>query len=124
MVNCKECGLEFEGNKRHKYCDECKKNCKFCKRPRTDRGIACNSCRTKQTTYKLSDVDLLYILNKNNCDCCGSEFKNHKDKMQDHCHSTGNLRGIICQRCNWAVGMYETTERDNIINYLIKFTRA
>lgn len=123
MVNCKECGTEFEGNNRHKYCEECKKQCKFCRRPRTDNGIACNSCRTKQTTYKLSDDDLLYILNKNTCDCCGGEFKHHKDKSQDHCHSTGNLRGIICQRCNWAIGMYETIEQNNIVNYLIKYTR-
>jgi hypothetical protein len=121
MENCKECGAEFEGNKRNKYCSECKKHCKFCKRPRTDNGISCNSCRTKQTTYKLSEADLIYILNKNTCDCCGKEFRNHKDKTQDHCHTTGNLRGIICQRCNWAVGMYETTEQSNIVDYLIKY---
>jgi hypothetical protein len=124
MAKCITCNIAFEANNRHKYCEECKKTCKYCDRPRSDRGAACNSCRGKKSNYKYSDKDLAYVLNKKTCDCCGNDFKSHKDKSQDHCHTTGNLRGLVCQRCNWTIGMYETTEKDNIINYLIKFTRT
>ena len=125
MKICGKCNVEFNGYNTRKYCDECKKSCINCGRPikNQERGISCSSCRQKKWVYGHSNEDLAYIFNKTDCDCCGNEFKNHKDKSQDHCHTTGNLRGIICQRCNWAVGMYETTEKDNIINYLIKFTQ-
>lgn len=35
------------------------------------------------------------------CDLCGLPFKR---LVQDHCHTTGTLRGKLCRRCNLALG--------------------
>ncbi len=35
----------------------------------------------------------------------------------DHCHSTGTVRGLLCMRCNTALGMLEDNE-DSILNML------
>lgn len=43
---------------------------------------------------------------KNKCKCCGIDFDTQPSKSicVDHCHNTGKIRGIICRRCNTALG--------------------
>ena len=126
IVYCQECDEGFEGNHRHKYCESCKANCKFCDKDLTlsnSYGNTCNSCTSKRSNYCLSDEEMFDIKDRKTCECCGNGFKNHRDKSQDHCHTTGNNRGIICHRCNWAVGMFETTEQNNIIKYITKYRK-
>lgn len=60
------------------------------------------------------------------CAICGTEGflmdpKRHKTKLVvDHCHSTGNVRGLLCHNCNRALGLFkdnkETIKR--AISYL------
>ena len=35
-----------------------------------------------------------------NCEYCETPFKNTKDRHLDHNHETGEIRGILCNRCN------------------------
>lgn len=35
-----------------------------------------------------------------NCNHCGKEFKNSRDRQLDHDHETGLFRKIVCQSCN------------------------
>src|SRR5580704_16633118 len=40
------------------------------------------------------------------CECCGSPQTGRKKVLSiDHCHSTGELRGWLCHRCNTGIGM-------------------
>mgnify|MGYP003112921012 CR=1 FL=1 len=38
------------------------------------------------------------------CKLCGEK---KKELLHDHCHETGYIRGLLCSRCNTAVGGYE-----------------
>ena len=47
-------------------------------------------------------------LNRNierRCDICARKIKGRTIHI-DHCHSTGIVRGLLCQRCNTALGMF------------------
>jgi len=38
----------------------------------------------------------------------------------DHCHTTGKVRGLLCNRCNKAIGLMEDSKEllQNAVNYL------
>lgn len=57
------------------------------------------------------------------CAICGQPEKDLKRRLAiDHCHATGHIRGLLCNRCNWFLGC----AKDNVyilqaaIDYLTK----
>jgi hypothetical protein len=40
----------------------------------------------------------------------------------DHCHRTGRVRGVLCARCNAAIGMFE--EDPTVIKGALRYLRA
>jgi hypothetical protein len=50
----------------------------------------------------IDDYDLVYerYFNSTNCECCGNEYLNSRDKHMDHCHNTGKFRNVLCRNCN------------------------
>jgi hypothetical protein len=78
-------------------------------------------CQTIHLRYGISEYDLedLLITSNYKCHICGQEEKN-KDKRTgknyslsiDHCHKTGNVRGVLCSSCNAGLGYF----KDNIDN--------
>jgi hypothetical protein len=44
---------------------------------------------------------------QNACSVCKQPFKRQRDMHQDHNHSTGQVRGILCRECNLVLGSVE-----------------
>ena len=59
--------------------------------------------------YNLSieEYDALLEAQNNSCKVCGTHAKNNlKGKLYvDHCHITGKVRGMLCMKCNSALGL-------------------
>lgn len=61
--------------------------------------------------------DRLYIEQEGKCKICNIE----KDKLcVDHCHTTGKIRGLLCDNCNHGLGKFKdnTDFLNKAINYL------
>lgn len=71
--------------------------------------------------YGLSYDQYFIMLVEQNYQCKICSIHNDVKKLGvDHCHSTGRVRGLICQDCNFSLGrMQDSVERlQNAINYL------
>lgn len=90
------------------YCRECKRK-KFSSLP--PRKAASQWKHTLRTKYGLSveDVWRMLIEQSGRCAICTTELY---DPLVDHCHTTGVVRGLLCQRCNVMLG---AIERDGFV---------
>jgi len=74
--------------------------------------------------YGITLEEYVEIFSKQNgvCAICLEECKTRKSLSVDHNHSTGKVRGLLCNRCNRAIGMLndntDTIERAK--KYIIK----
>ena len=67
----------------------------------------------------IEDYEVLYKQQKGLCKICECSF----DRLDvDHDHSTGNIRGLLCQNCNRGLGMFNESSYNlrSAINYLDK----
>lgn len=90
----------------------------------------CKHCvKEKQLLYKYN-VDYKWYEKKLKeqgglCDICKKPLdSNHFDKLSiDHNHTTGELRGLLCNRCNTALGLLkeDIPTINNLITYINKY---
>jgi hypothetical protein len=71
--------------------------------------------------YKITVKDYEAILSRQGggCAVCNSKSPGagRKHFAVDHCHETGKVRGLLCNRCNIGLGFYEPL-RDKYENYI------
>lgn len=69
----------------------------------------------------INDYNNMFKEQKGCCKICGEHQDTIKSKLcVDHCHTTGKIRGLLCQYCNSAIGFLkdDTTLLDKVRNYL------
>ena len=67
----------------------------------------------EKSTYGLCKEDLGIT----NCMICGSQTK----LCIDHCHTTSEVRGILCSKCNIGLGMFN--DNIEVLSNAIKYLR-
>lgn len=73
-------------------------------RPRQDRVR-----RTHKRVQKLYGItgaqfDTLLVTQEGRCASCSRVMAGERDACVDHCHETGEVRGLLCTNCNLLLG--------------------
>lgn len=83
------------------------------------------NCRFKRKYGITADArDAMLVAQDNRCGACrSSDPKSVMGWHLDHCHKTGEVRGLLCQPCNHALGNVEdSVERlSSLIDYLGRY---
>lgn len=116
--NAKE-GKEFSRISRGKkttqpFCKECRSYKEFVRGLKRNYGI---------TPKKYQE---LLISQDNRCACCGAHESEFKRRLHvDHNHATGQVRALLCTRCNPLVGFAkeDVTRLEMATTYLNKFKK-
>lgn len=53
----------------------------------------------------LEKFNTLFYSQQNKCKICGTRNFGLKGPALDHCHNTGKIRGVLCNKCNLALGL-------------------
>lgn len=66
------------------------------------------------------DYDAIFSSQRGRCAICGRHQSDLiKALFVDHDHQTGRVRGLLCYKCNTAIGQIENGGIDAFINYLL-----
>lgn len=84
---------------------------------RTPLCSKCYNMESKLGKYKITESDYNNMLQRQGglCALCQKESVGYIDKYTkmgkplviDHCHKTGGVRGLLCSRCNYGLGMFK-----------------
>jgi hypothetical protein len=77
----------------------------------------CKKCATKnrkqyykphefmRRKFNLSEEEYLNLILQKECSICGCNT--NEKQCIDHCHETNKIRGILCHKCNTALGLFD-----------------
>lgn len=108
---CSTCGTEIGGNRTY---------CKSCSTKRFANTVK-NSIYKKNYGISLEEYNAL--LESQNGVCAVCEGKTGRKLSVDHDHKTGKVRGLLCVKCNLALG-YANDNKNillGLVEYLDKF---
>ncbi len=129
---------DSNGDYRCSRCREWKPTSAFNKNRNQKSGLnyMCRDCSTAHVRslnlpakYGITTADFAEMLLKQGgkCDCCGSQFAMEGRKADrpcvDHNHKTGEVRSLLCGRCNLAAGnvLDSSDMADKLAAYLRKW---
>jgi hypothetical protein len=76
-------------------------------------------------SYKLdfSTFEKMILEQNNVCAICKTDKWDRPSPSIDHCHKTGTVRGLLCNNCNRALGMFKDDLEilKNAVKYIERF---
>lgn len=116
LKTCRLCGAEKPrdtGFYLRTESDKPRNECKDCSRARlrskveTPEQMRANYLRSK-FGISVAEYDAMYAVQNGLCALCGtSADQSYHGLHVDHDHATGRIRGLLCQRCNMALGLFK-----------------
>lgn len=108
---CQSCAnsIKMGGEGWSIYCIDCKTNLRDPKY-----NSQCKDCHNKRSKsyYKSigrwSKYGLDQPIEMSECEIC----KTKDDLVIDHCHTTKEVRGILCRTCNMALGLFKDNKKN------------
>ena len=128
---CKTCRCKFpEGNLETK-CLACNDSFIITNQNAKAQKYCSLTCQKMHIRYGISEYQLEDMLIESDYKCmiCGNEETNIDKRTGkayalsvDHCHETGNIRGVLCTCCNNALGQFKDNIEylQNAVQYLQK----
>lgn len=127
----KEFGLaSSKKSKLHSHCNACKAESRAKKRkedPEKTRVRDFANDLMKNYGMSIRDYLDLHDSQKGLCACCGALGTTFKRGLHvDPCHKSGQVRGLLCTRCNPGLGYFEDSveKLEMAIAYLNKFKKV
>ena len=99
----------------------CSKECYHKDLYRRNRNKYLNKGYQLQKTYGIS-VEQFELMKKEQDNKCALCLKEPKILCVDHCHKTGQVRKLLCKKCNMALGLIH--EDVTIISRMLEYVRA
>lgn len=120
MHKCRTCLLEKELTDFHKnlsYATGHATRCKVCANAWSKEHRETHPAKLRAKKYGIDEITMSKMLEIKHCALCG---ESHSKMVIDHCHTTGKVRGVLCDPCNVGLGHFrDDIERlKNAINYL------
>lgn len=70
----------------------------------------------------LADYDFIFEQQEGRCKTCGRHQVEFSKRLAvDHCHTTGKIRGLLCDQCNQALGLVK--EKVNTLEQMIAYIK-
>jgi hypothetical protein len=88
--------------------------CKKCEPKRYGPGAHRSSYLKRKYDITIEDYQKLIGLQNKKCAICNQE----KSLVVDHSHTTGVVRGLLCNHCNLALGMFDDSVKNLLQAYL------
>lgn len=140
---CRACGIEkdlateFRGNGKHRTCNKClAANAKFIRQQLVDAGAYKRPWVHPDSNFRYThsmtreEYDARKAAQDHKCAICGREQGTYPSRrgdgtklVLDHNHETGQLRGMLCRDCNFALGyVHESVETaQRMMDYIHKW---
>ena len=101
---------------KNKLCTKCKK----APRHRAGRCKPCELMVHDAKRFKISYEEIVILRQRKECDICTLPFLGNRDQHIDHCHDSGQIRGVLCRNCNIMLGYAKDNPQRllNAVKYL------
>ena len=130
---CTKCGITKEITEFYKRGGKVspnsrKNHCKDCEKKRVSESYWEDPSKSRNNDLKrlygitLNEYNQMLVDQNHKCITCGTTDPGgkHGKFMVDHCHSTGEVRGLLCKSCNIALGEVKDNRQTllNMVEYL------